>query len=307
MTLYVAVDAGSDYRIETDIAAAMTANEQSTDPGVLGPGECASTDPGDGEHTALWGYLNIAGAWHVYTVSASEKANYDAAPNGTWQSLGVLCYVRTAMSTYDGTYHIEPAPGGMIGPRTLLSAISDGSDVVLWDEDDASGRQRWTLETVDFTSQGFKCCHIQVVGGISDSDRYLSAANDGWGSAVYLQPETDEWMLEPVTAYTDAVYYYVRPRRNTSLNLSTSATGDEIRLVTDGDESAGQAWRLSQVSDASSADYELFVDALCGDDAVDVKFEEVWNTCVDASNPCQSLNHATQFLHNDSSVRNVLH
>ena len=94
-------------------------------------GECASTDPGDGDHVALWEYVHYDGMswsspWRVCTISAAEKATYDDDVSGVWQYVVVVCHVRITVSTLDGTYHITPKSNAT-STRTLLSAVSDAA------------------------------------------------------------------------------------------------------------------------------------------------------------------------------------
>lgn len=66
---------------------------------------------------------------------------------------------------------------GLTSGRRFLSCTPDGATVDLWNVDDGSGRQRWSLEQID--TGAIPTYHIVVRGGITSDRRYLSCTPDG--------------------------------------------------------------------------------------------------------------------------------
>ena len=146
----------------------------------------------------------------------------------------------------DGVYQITIPYGAVSGDRKYLSTTEDGSNVDLWNEDDESGRQKWTVTKYDgyFT--------IQIYGGVNSGKSWLSTEEDG--NNVDLWDADDEsgrqrWKIFKSDNYDDIacnIEIYGGVSGDKKL-LSTTDDGTNVDLWTHDDGSYRQRWRFYRI------------------------------------------------------------
>lgn len=100
-------------------------------------------------------------------------------------------------SGQDGSYNILTTDPNM-SKQKFLSVVPDGSKVDLWDKDDGSGRQRWTIVQVGTKKDVF---HLIIKQGRTSDKKFLSCGK--FGKDVNLWHKDDgsgrqEWIVKKV-------------------------------------------------------------------------------------------------------------
>ncbi len=142
-----------------------------------------------------------------------------------------------------GPYNIQVLRG-LSGNRSLLSCAAGGK-VDLWNVDDKSGRQQWTLKSVSGVSGNV--FNITVVGGSNPDKTYLSCTA---GGLVDLFSQDDgsgrqRWLLTPLTTSPQIPdYYQISPIAGATGMLSCTPDGNVVDLYGNDDGSGRQRWQM---------------------------------------------------------------
>jgi len=133
---------------------------------------------------------------------------------------------------------------GLTTSKKYLSTNKDASYVDLWNKDDESGRQRWSLKK---TSDGFY--NILIYSGVENSRKYLSVTSDGAKVDLYSKDDKSgrqRWQLIEI----EDDLYQVTIKDGVSNNrkyLSVTADGSKVDLYHKDDESGRQQWKIESV------------------------------------------------------------
>ncbi len=139
---------------------------------------------------------------------------------------------------------------GLISSRCFLSCTPDGATVDLWNVDDGSGRQQWTLEPINtgalFEELAGPTYHIIVSGGTTNDRRYLSCTPDGLKVDLWYEDDgsgRQQWIFKEIEPqlYQITVAAGVESDRR---YLSCTPDGLTVDLWSVDDASGRQQWLL---------------------------------------------------------------
>jgi hypothetical protein len=186
-----------------------------------------------------------------YMLHDTYVEGYQLGSDGAW--VVSTPRISTTTTTNSSTANVTRNPvhlqilRGLQTNKNKLSCKYDGSTVDLWNEDDASGRQKWQFVPVNGMTDVY---NIRVANGINNNRSYLSTNADG--SSVDLWSEDDgsgrqRWRVIPVENNSTFNTYLIQVYGGVSTNkkfLSTNADGTKVDLWYENDGSGRQKWAI---------------------------------------------------------------